>query len=189
VAFLQAAVEACWFAFVVFWAVTALRTKRTLQTQSLAPRLVHSIPVFVGAWLLLRGWADPRPLDDRLLPHTAAVLAAALAITLLGLALALWARTTLGRNWSGQVTFKQDHELIRHGPYRYVRHPIYSAILTMFLGSAIAIGRLGGLIGLPLVVLGVWLKLTQEEALMTAHFPAEYASYRSQVKALVPGLL
>ncbi len=61
--------------------------------------------------------------------------------------------------------------------------------LTMLLGSAIAIGTLGALAGLPLVVAGVWLKLGQEEALMTRHFPAEYPAYRSQVRALIPGLL
>jgi protein-S-isoprenylcysteine O-methyltransferase Ste14 len=116
-------------------------------------------------------------------------LAVALAITVGGLALALWARVTLGRNWSGIVTFKENHELIRNGPYSYVRHPIYSAILMMMLGSALAIGTLGALIGLPLILLGVWLKLRQEEALMTKHFPAEYSSYRSQVRALIPGLL
>jgi protein-S-isoprenylcysteine O-methyltransferase Ste14 len=189
VALLQSGVLACWVVFLAFWAINAFATKRTVQAQPLAARLTHSIPVFVGAWLLLKGSTDPSPLEDRVLPHSAAVAAVGFAVTALGLSLAIWARATLGRNWSGRVTFKDGHELIRHGPYRYVRHPIYSAILTMFLGSAIAIGRLGGLIGLPLVLLGVWLKLTQEEALMSEHFPAEYASYRSQVKALVPGLL
>ncbi len=183
---LQNAVVACWIAFLAFWAITAPRTKRTVQTQPLAARLAHSIPVFAGAWLLLKGSSYGPPLGNRLLPHTVPVAALAFAVTLLGLSLALWARVTLGRNWSGRVTFKEGHELIRHGPYRYVRHPIYSAILTMFLGSAIAIGRLAGFIGLPLVVLGVWLKLSQEEALMSKHFPAEYVAYRSQVKALVP---
>jgi protein-S-isoprenylcysteine O-methyltransferase Ste14 len=62
---------------------------------------------------------------------------------LAGLAQALWARVALGGNWSGQVTLKQKHELIRHGPYAHVRHPICSAILLMLLGTALAIGTLG----------------------------------------------
>lgn len=186
---MQNAIVACWIVFFAFWAITALRTKRTVQTQGLASRLMYAIPVFAGSWLLLKGASDPHPLDDRVLPHTALVLGVALAVTLLGLSLALWARVTLGRNWSGSVTFKENHELIRHGPYRYVRHPIYSAILTMLLGSAIAVGTLGAFIGLALILLGVWLKLGQEERLMTEHFQAEYTSYRSQVKALIPGLL
>lgn len=186
---MQNAIVGCWVVFVAFWALTALRTKRTVHRQDLAARLSYSIPTFAGAWLLLKGSSDPRPLADRILPHAVPLLAVALLVTFAGLLLALWARVTLGGNWSGQVTFKENHELIRHGPYAHVRHPIYSAILTMLLGSAVAIGTLGALAGLPLVLAGVWLKLGQEEALMTRHFPAEYPAYRSQVRALIPGLL
>ncbi len=186
---IQDAIVGCWVVFVVFWVLTALRTKRTVERQDMSSRLEHSLPIIAGAWLVLKGTSDPGPLGDRVLPHSVPFLAVGLAITVGGLALALWARVTLGRNWSGIVTFKEDHELIRHGPYGHVRHPIYSAILMMVLGSALAIGTLGALIGLPLVLLGVWLKLRQEEALMTEHFPAEYAAYRSQVRALIPGVL
>lgn len=186
---MQNAIAGCWIVFLVFWAITALRTKRTVQTLPLASRLTYALPTFLGAWLLLKGPAAPHPLGDRVLPHTAALAAVGLAIVLAGLALALWARVTLGGNWSGQVTFKEDHELICHGPYAHVRHPIYSAILLMLAGTAIAAGTLGALAGLPLVLIGIWLKLTQEEALMTEHFPAEYLSYRSRVKALIPHLL
>ena len=167
--FVQDAIVGCWVVFALFWALQALRTKRTVERQDMSSRLEHSIPLVAGAWLLVKGSSDPGALGDR--------------------GLALWARVTLGGNWSGIVTFKENHELIRHGPYGHVRHPIYSAILMMVLGSAMAVGTLGALIGLPLILLGVWLKLRQEEALMTEHFPAEFASYRSQVSALIPGLL
>jgi protein-S-isoprenylcysteine O-methyltransferase Ste14 len=186
---IEDAIVACWIVFVVFWAVTALRTKRTVERQDMSSRLEHSLPIFAGAWLVLKGTSDPGPLGDRVLPHDVPFLLVALAVTVGGLVLALWARVTLGRNWSGIVTFKQDHELVRHGPYGHVRHPIYSAILMMVLGSALAFGTLGALIGLPLVLLGIWLKLRQEEALMTEHFPAEYSAYRSEVSALIPRLL
>ena len=185
----QDAIVGCWVVFALFWALKALGTKRTVERQDMSSRLEHSIPIFAGAWLLVKGSSDPGALGDRVLPHDVPFLALALGITAGGLALALWARVTLGRNWSGIVTFKENHELIRHGPYGHVRHPIYSAILMMVLGSAMAVGTLGALIGLPLILLGVWLKLRQEEALMTEHFPAEYPSYRSRVSALIPGLL
>jgi protein-S-isoprenylcysteine O-methyltransferase Ste14 len=186
---IENAIVGCWIVFGAFWAITALGTKRTVERQDMSSRLSHTIPIVVGAWLLVKGTSDPEPLGDRVIPHTVPVLAAGLTLTVAGLALALWARVTLGGNWSGIVTFKEDHELIRHGPYGHVRHPIYSALLLMVLGSALAIGTLGALVGLPLIGLGVWLKVRQEEALMAQHFPAEYTSYRSQVRALIPGLL
>lgn len=185
---MQNAMVTCWIVFLAFWAITALRTKRTVETQGVASRLTYGLPVFAGCWLLFKGPSYGHLLGDRVLPHNALVVGIGLAVTLLGLSLALWARVTLGRNWSGRVTFKEDHELICHGPYAHARHPIYSAILMMLLGSAIAVGTPGAFIGLALVLLGVWLKLTQEEALMTEHFQTEYTSYRSQVKALIPGL-
>lgn len=186
---LESAIVACWIVFLAFWAVTALSTKRTEEDQSFRSRLSYSILIFVGAWLLLKGTSDPGALGDRVLPRTAPLVAAGLAVTVAGLALALWARVTLGRNWSSSVNFKENHELIRHGPYAHVRHPIYSAILAMFLGSALAIGTIGALVGLPLIGCGVWLKLRQEEALMSRHFPTEYGAYKSHVRALIPGLL
>src|SRR5262245_12749770 len=114
---IQDAIAGCWIIFAAFWAISALRTKQTVERQDMQSRVLHSIPIIAGAWLLLKGTSDPGPLGDRVLPHDVLFLAVALAITAAGLALALWARATLGRNWSGIVTFKQDHELIRHGPY------------------------------------------------------------------------
>lgn len=186
--FAQNVIVACWIVFVAFWAVAALRTKRTVHTQPLSLRLQHGVPVVIGVWLLLKGTSDPHPLGERLIAHTTAVVAVGAAVAFLGLLLALWARVVLGGNWSGQVTFKENHELVRRGPYAHVRHPIYSAILLMFVGNAISVGTWGALIGLPLILLGVQLKLRQEEALMREHFPDEYATYRAQVGALVPRL-
>ena len=179
----------CWIVFGAFWVVAALQTKRTVERQDMSSRLAHTVPIVAGAWLLVKGSSDPGALGDRVIPHSLPFLLAALVLTVAGLGLALWARVTLGGNWSGIVTFKEGHELIRHGPYGHVRHPIYSAILLMVLGSVLATGTLGAVVGLPLIGLGVWLKVRQEESLMTAHFPAEYASYRSQVSALIPRLL
>jgi protein-S-isoprenylcysteine O-methyltransferase Ste14 len=86
------------------------------------------------------------------------------------------------------VTFKEGHELIETGPYRVVRHPIYSGLLLMVLGTAILAGRLGGLVAFPIYLLSIWIKLRWEEALMTKHFP-EYLEYKARTKALVPFLL
>ena len=110
----------------------------------------------------------------------------AVVLCALGLLVAIWARRTLAGNWSSDVTFKQGHELVKAGPYRFVRHPIYTGLLLMCLGSALDIGRLRGWLGLVLVFVGFWIKLKQEETLMLQHFPDDYPAYRKQVKALVP---
>jgi protein-S-isoprenylcysteine O-methyltransferase Ste14 len=75
------------------------------------------------------------------------------------------------------------------GLYRIVRHPIYTSILLMCLGSAITAGRLGSWLGLVIVLAGFWIKLRQEEVLMTQHFPVEYPAYKTRVKALIPFIL
>jgi len=125
-------------------------------------------------------------MNQPLIPHTDFTLALGAVICVFGLYVTIWARRTLAGNWSNDVTFKQGHELIRTGPYRFVRHPIYTGLLVMCLGSAIEIGRLRGLLGLLAVGIGFWIKLKQEERLMMRHFPDEYRVYRRQVKALVP---
>jgi protein-S-isoprenylcysteine O-methyltransferase len=103
-----------------------------------------------------------------------------------GLFVTLWARRTLAGNWSSDVTFKQGHELVRTGPYRFVRHPIYTGLLIMSLGTAIENGRLHCWLSIILTGIGFWIKLTQEERLLLRHFPDQYPAYRQQVKALVP---
>ncbi len=84
------------------------------------------------------------------------------------------------------MTFKQDHELIKTGPYQFVRHPIYTGVLTMCLGSVAFDGRLQAWLGFALMFLAFWIKLRQEEALMLQHFPNDYPAYKNQVKALIP---
>ena len=108
------------------------------------------------------------------------------AICGFGLMVTLWARRTLGGNWSNAVTLKKGHELVRTGAYRFVRHPIYTGILLICLGTAVEAGQLHGWVGFPFLCLGFWIKLKQEERLMLRHFTNEYPAYQKTVKALVP---
>ena len=177
----------CWIIFAVFWFVSALSTKRTAERQSLPSQLLYMIFLVLGAWLLFNGFNRPLyPLGLAILPHSSVAIGIGVVFTILGLLLALWARVTLGANWSSAVTFKEHHELVQRGPYAFVRHPIYTALLLMFLGTAIALGTLGGFIGWPLVFISVWIKLKQEEKLMMSHFPTDYPAYKYRVKALIP---
>jgi protein-S-isoprenylcysteine O-methyltransferase Ste14 len=178
-------VIATWIAFCVYWVINAGSVKKTVERQSLATTLPNRLLSLAGGVLLF--WqSPPHPLETRIVPRTEASGAAGLALCILGLSLAIWSRNTLGRNWSSLVVLKQGHELVDRGPYRFVRHPIYSAILLMGVGTAVAFGRLGCWIGILPLFWGFWLKLRQEEALMTRQFPAEYPAYMKRVKALVP---
>ncbi len=175
----------CWIIFLAYWLVSALSTKRTAEPQSVWSGLSHRIPVTLG-WFLLASQRLPPPMNLVWMPRTDWARALGVVVCMVGLYVTIWARRTLAGNWSSSVTFKQGHELVKTGPYRVVRHPIYTGLLVMCLGSAIEIGKLRCLLSLVAVGVGFWIKLKQEERLMLRHFPNEYPAYRKQVKALVP---
>ena len=181
-------VIACWLTFAIYWLVSALRGKAIAEKQSLSSGLVHRIPLGCSYFLLLARHL-PTFLNWVITPQALPVRAAGGVVCVLGLLVTLWARWTLAGNWSSAVTFKQGHELIRRGPYRFARHPIYTGILTMCLGTAIEIGRVRGWLAVPLMATAFWLKLKQEERLLLRHFPDDYPAYQQQVKALVPFVL
>jgi len=179
---------ACWIIFLGYWAVNALRTKAVVERQSPSSILAHRAPLTLGGLLL---WYPklPHALSLSLTPQTGVSRVIGAVVCVLGLLVALWSRWMLAGNWSSSVTFKKGHELVEAGPYRFVRHPIYTGILLMCLASAIAAGQLRSWLGFLLLCAGLWIKLKQEESLLLRHFPDEYPSYRSRVKALVPFLL
>jgi len=98
----------------------------------------------------------------------------------------MWARYCLGRNWSGMVTIKEDHTLVRHGPYRLARHPIYTGLSFTLLGSALVFGELHCLIGAALAFFEWKRKSLIEERFMIEEFGRDYLEYRREVKALIP---
>lgn len=178
----------CWVFFIVYWLVSAARAKRIAERQSLLSALAHRVPVGLGWWMMIYPRMG-RHMNWVVIPHVAWVCVVGAMICVFGLWVTLWARRTLAGNWSSDVTFKQGHELIRTGPYRFVRHPIYTGLLVMGFGTAVGIGQLHCWLGLIVVFVGFWIKLSQEERLLLRHFPEEYPLYQKQVKALVPWLM
>jgi len=178
----------CFGVFILFWTVTAFSTKRTVQRKGrwFLPYVLLSLAVVM---LIRAGRGHLDWLRYELWPHTLVTGLVADVVTLAGLLFTLWARVTLGRNWSGYVVLKEDHELITGGPYRYVRHPIYSVLLLMFLGWGIWGGHVRDLVGPVLVLALLWVKARAEEQLMVEHFGDRYREYRGRVKALVPYVL
>jgi protein-S-isoprenylcysteine O-methyltransferase len=182
-------IRGCWLTFVIVWLLAALWTKRSVYRESGSQRLRYTLPILAAYFLLTNGGRMPYPLNLRVGPHTAIVAWAGMILSVAGLGFAIWARVVIGRNWSGTITLKEDHQLIERGPYRLVRHPIYTGILSMSVATAIVLGHLAGFIGVVIVFAGFWSKLIREEKVMLNQFPDKYGAYRQRVKRLIPFVL
>lgn len=182
---LRIAIPAMWIVWIGYWLIAARNVKRTRWRESPAADAVHGVPLFLCMVLLLAPRWLPAVLTARLYPPGPALPTAGTALVAAGLALAIWARVHLGRNWSGKVVVKEDHTLVCDGPYRRVRHPIYTGMLLALLGTALAIGEWRGFLALACAAIGVLFRVHAEEARMGETFP-EYAQYRKQTDALIP---
>jgi protein-S-isoprenylcysteine O-methyltransferase Ste14 len=126
----------------------------------------------------------PRILRARVLPAVPVVPWLGAVLVAVGLGFSVWARRHLGRNWSANVVVKEDHALIRTGPYKHLRHPIYSGVLLAFLGLAITINEWRGLLAFALVFVSFARKSWVEEQRMREVFP-EYEQYRRESAAII----
>lgn len=176
-----------WIATAAIWFLGAFTSKRTLLRQGGSYRWLELVAVVLSFSLLFNHRRFSfGPLGARFLPQFPALPWIGLAIDALGCGFAIWARFWIGRNWSSDITLKEDHELMRSGPYGIVRHPIYSGLAMAILGTAVGIGEVRGLLALALAVAAWRHKANQEERLMVQQFGAAYESYRREVKGLIP---
>lgn len=182
-------IAACFAVFVLVWLVAAFFTKRTVQRSGWSWRFVFLFLWFVG-YLMSRHDSPIASFVHRTLwDRTPALDVVADALAIAGLIVMLWARVTIGSNWSGSVVLKENHELITRGPYAYVRHPIYTGLLMMVLGTVLYFGQVAGLLWLAIGCVAFFVKVRSEEQLMTRTFPDQYPEYRKRVKAIVPFVL
>jgi protein-S-isoprenylcysteine O-methyltransferase Ste14 len=181
-------IAVCWVVFIVVWFIAAWFAKRTVERSGTWLRSI----VWIVAILLVAtrsGWMGLAN-GVSLWRATPGLAVVAAAVTAAGLSVALWARAALGRNWSGAVVLKEQHDLIDRGPYAFVRHPIYTGVLLMVLGTVTVSGTRAGVIVLATMVAGLIVKARREERLLTTHFPELYPRYRARVRArLIPFLL
>ena len=173
----------CWVLLVVYWNISARSVKSVAEPQSLPARLAR-MPVWFGFVLFLAAWVHPFGIV--VIRRTVFSDSAGVAICGLGLFVATWSRKALGTEWSQDVELKRGHKLVEGGPYRCMRHPIYTGHLLMGLGTAIASGLLIAFAGLASLAVGFSIKLSQEESLLLRSFPDEYPAYKMRVKALIP---
>jgi len=175
-----------WSGWVLIWLLASFTTKRTRTRESLSSRLMYGIPIVFAALLLFSPALRRSFLVTSLLPHSAALQWIGVALLALGVAFTFWARFHLGRNWSGQVVIKEQHELIRSGPYASVRHPIYTGLLLALFGTVLVVGEVRALLALLLAAVHFYRKARREEGFMTQEFGEQYASYRQQTGMLIP---
>jgi protein-S-isoprenylcysteine O-methyltransferase Ste14 len=186
--FFESFFPAVWIVFLLYWQIKAANTKTTKRLEPAASRILRVLAFLIVIVLLSTTWIPLPWLYLQLWPVGLWPFWLGASATVAGLFFAVWAREHLGRNWSRSVTIKQDHELITTGPYAAVRHPIYTGILTGFLGTAIAISQVRGIIVFVLIFLVFWAKLRMEEEWMRSEFGQTYAAYAHQTAALVPYL-
>ncbi len=178
-----------WLVFIAVWIAMARGGKAVAERESVYSRLSHYLPLGIAIYLFAAPRVPIPPLDGRFVPLSLWPVQAGLGLVVAGLAFAIWARVLLGGNWSSDVTLKRDHELIVEGPYRWVRHPIYTGILIALAGSALALGEWRGVLAVVLAGAAYWRKLRIEEAVMRRQFGEAYAEYAKRVPALIPFML
>ena len=183
---------ACWIIFLLYWFISAAAVKPIENTTGwfsgnwhrilllLAFSFIVGFRPLASAGLPIGSWAVS------LLPPSLLLNIVIVALLIGGLVVAITARRTLSANWSGQVAIMQDHELITSGLYGYVRNPIYTGILLMTLGTALAYGSLSALLGFVFFLFGIYLKLSAEERILIRHFGQKYTAYKQRTKVLIP---
>ncbi len=169
----------CWAIFIIVWMVASFRVKRTVEKKAGWWRIQFLLIAAIIFFFL-------RYHDLILWSYTLVTGMVADIITLVGLIIALWARITLGGNWSTATVLKENHELITNGPYSYVRHPIYSGLLLMVFGTAIFFGHVAVFVAFALSAVAAWFRALEEEKLLTKRFPEAYPKYKQDVKAFIP---
>jgi protein-S-isoprenylcysteine O-methyltransferase Ste14 len=182
---LRIAFPMLWISWLIYWRVSARNVKQNRWREPLVTQLPHRVPLILAAILLAAPRWLPPALTRRFLPEGNLFLALGIALLAAGLGFSVWARRHLGRNWSSQVVVKEDHALIQSGPYRHLRHPIYTGILLAFLGTAVTIGEWRSLLAFLCAVFAFAVKGRAEEQRMEGIFP-EYRQYRRETAALIP---
>lgn len=180
-----------WLALTAVWLGFLPLAKPVAYRQSPASRLNHIVPVAAGLYLLFGAARLPLAIAQLNRPAYTPTLNLAIAgllLTLCGIAFSIWARIILDGNWSGAATLKQGHALVRSGPYRITRHPIYTGLLLALLASAIERGLLRSFVAVLLCAIGLWLKIAVEEKLMVHRFGEEYLRYQREVPTIAPFL-
>ncbi len=176
-----------WIVYGAYWMLSARSVKKDRERQrkwwdSFAIRLVLIFLIALVPWHRFLATT----IGSMFLPaNTLAVSITGFILSECGIAFAIWARWHLGRNWSSGPALKEGHELVTSGPYAFVRHPIYTGLLTALLGTSILCG-IQWILVLLFIATAFIVRMPREESLMMQQFPNEYPEYSQRTRKLVP---
>lgn len=180
--------ELIWIGWLISWVAASFWSSPMQKRVATLDTWTYRAAIIAGGILLMpwTAWTlAERPIWD--VGYEGAYALA--GVMLAGLLLTWWARLHLGRLWSSAITRKADHRIIDTGPYAFVRHPIYTGLITALLATAAAEATVTALLGTAFIVFGLWLKARSEERFLIAELGRDaYCSYCRRVPMLVPFL-
>jgi protein-S-isoprenylcysteine O-methyltransferase Ste14 len=175
-----------WVAFWSYWFLSAWRTRSPVKRRQSSRFIFLPLLVLILIWLVLVQFLDSGFLLLEIVPDTIGVALAGVCITLIGLGFAIWARVHLGTNWSSQPAIRVEHKLVRTGPYKIVRNPIYTGILFGFVGTALVINQMWAVLAILIILTTFLVKIRMEEKVLREEFGDDFIQYKREVKAFIP---
>jgi protein-S-isoprenylcysteine O-methyltransferase Ste14 len=178
-----------WLIFLAYWFAAALGIKRSVSGRSSRGTMFRAV-IAIGIVLLIQVsfrvhfWRHVPLAVTSVSPIAGSV---GVALCGLGIAIAIWARAYLGKNWGMPMSLREGHELVTTGPYAFVRHPIYAGILLAVVGTTLVRG-LPSIVLLAVIFAYLVYAANVEERNMIGQFPNEYPAYVGRTKMLVPFL-
>jgi protein-S-isoprenylcysteine O-methyltransferase Ste14 len=173
-----------WIAFTTYWSIAGKNSAPARKAESAKSQGIHQLMTNLAIFVLflplpgLTRYFEPEQL--RYLVWFGVAVQAAFLL------MAIWARRALGRNWASAVRIGEGHELVQSGPYHMLRHPIYTAIIGMYIGSAISSGEYHALLALVMIAFAYLRKSKLEDELLSGTFGAKFEEYKKHSWALVP---
>lgn len=175
-----------WVTLLIYWVIGAFKTHATRQKESFASRYLVVLLEVAGYLLVFNQATEIGFLGRRFIPRTLTGAASGVLLTWLGIGLAIWARYHLAEYWSARVTIKEDHQLIRTGPYSNFRHPIYSGLVLATIGTALVIGKWRCVLGFVFALIGYCIKARKEEEMLTQQFGDAFREHQKHAGFLLP---
>jgi len=178
-----------WDIFWGYWLLSALYTRSRVKKVSsgqLSPERTIHLALVVAAYFITLVRFKHFAFWNTIIPQCTAANVIGIMMMLFGLSYAIWARVILGKNWSSAIQRVEGQRLVKSGPYRYIRNPIYSGILFGFAGTVIMLRTPASLTGFLIMLFAYIYKIKKEQTFLIQEFGKEYTDYISESWALIP---